>query len=284
MILTNCYRYCFLLFLLASFAVEAKEVKLDHAGKTLNADLVVANGGRIADDITVILHGTLGHKDMEIIESMQSVLEESGRSSLAINLSLNVDDRHGFFDCSAPHTHRADDAVDELSVWMTWLMNSSAKRISLIGHSRGANQALKYVLSGASPVSNLVLLAPPAGSSLLPADELQNLGSMAGDEWLLDAAFLHCDGAQVQVASYLSYRGENAETDTVALLADVEVPTLVISGSDDAVSKGLGSRMADVVNESVSHQEIEGAGHFFRDLYMYDVVDAVDAFLGEDQK
>ena len=183
-----------------------------------------------------------------------------------------------------PHSHRANDAIDELGVWVNWLRTLGTKKISLLGHSRGANQAAKYVLTGDTPISSLVLLAPPARDSSLAASELQTLASMKEDDWLSDVNFLHCDAAKVQVASYLSYLGSNANTDTVALLPDIEIPTLVISGSDDQVSSGLGDRMTAAVSDSVSHIEIDGAGHFFRDLYLYDVVDAIDSFLSREEQ
>jgi len=269
------------LSMIANVAI-ADEVELEFNGMTLNADLIIADGTHITDEIVIILHGTLGHKDMEIIETLQSVLEEIGRDSLAINLSLNIDDRHGFFDCEKPHSHRSDDAIDELNAWVAWLRKSGAKNISLLGHSLGANQAAKYVLSSQASIAKLVLLAPPASDARADKKSLEKLLSMSASDWLSDIRFLHCESADVQVASYLSYRGDDARNDTVALLEDVKIPTLVISGSDDQVSKDLGLRMVDVVNESVSHLEIVGADHFFRDLYAYDVVDAVDAFLGED--
>ena len=55
----------------------------------------------------------------------------------------------------------------------------------------------------------------------------------------------------------------------------------MISGSEDTVVEELTSRVARVSNELVSHVEIVGAGHFFRDLYAYDAVDAVDTFLAK---
>jgi len=281
-------KYCYIpvvfFTLLTAVAARADEVRLSYDGKTLNADRVIADEGRASDEIMVILHGTLGHKDMEIIQTLQSFLAEIGRDSLAINLSLDVDDRHGFFACELPHSHRANDAIEELGVWMNWLRTSGTKKISLLGHSRGANQAAKYSLAGDTSISSLVLLAPPASDSSLAASELQALESMKEDDWLSDVNFLHCEAAKVQVASYLSYLGSNANTDTVMLLPDIEVPTLVISGSDDQVSSGLGDRMTEAVSDSVSHIEIDGAGHFFRDLYLYDVVDAIDSFLSRERQ
>ena len=42
----------------------------------------------------------------------------------------------------------------------------------------------------------------------------------------------------------------------------------------------IGDGMSSVTRSNVSHVEIEGADHFFRDLYAYDVVEASIEFLG----
>lgn len=265
--------------MLASSAIGAEEVHLFLDGTTLNADRVLVEGKDIEDDVILIVHGTLGHKDMEIIETLQTVLQESGHHSLAINLSLNINDRHGFYPCDNRHAHRSEDAFVELAAWAGWLRSQGASRIILLGHSRGANQATRYVLSSGTPISSLVLLAPPTTGNSLAGDELRTLTEMNPTEWLSDKKFLHCEKADVQVRSYLSYRGPDANNDTVALMQNLQIPTLVISGSEDAVVSELASRMPDVANKFVEHVEVDGAGHFFRDLYTYDVVDAIDAFL-----
>jgi thioredoxin-related protein len=263
----------------AASDVCAEEVRILHNGITLNADTVLTDGKTVADNMIMIVHGTLGHKDMEIIETLQSVLQESGRSSLAINLSLDIDDRHGFYPCELRHTHRFDDAVAEIDAWRDWLSAQGANDIVLLGHSRGANQAVKYALSGRPSFSRLVLLAPPTTHPAVENEKLGRLAAMNSSDWLPKQRFLHCENAQVQVGTYLSYQGATAGNDTVPQFSALRLSTLVISGSDDSVVPDLSGRMADIGNKLVSHVDIEGADHFFRDLYAYDVVDAIDVFL-----
>ncbi len=243
--------------------------------------MVVADGKSIGDGVVLILHGTLGHKDMEIIETLQSVFQEGGYSSLAITLSLGVSDRRGFYPCESRHAHQYGDAVGELTSWVEWLDSQRVETIALMAHSRGANQATKYVLSSDASVSSLVLLAPSANDVALDNVMRHKLGKLNPNDWLSGVEFLHCEDADVQVASYLSYFGPNANNNTVSLLADIKVPTLVISGSEDVVVGDLGRPLTEVENDAVMHLKIEGADHFFRDLYAYDVVDAVDSFLSE---
>jgi alpha/beta superfamily hydrolase len=56
---------------------------------------------------------------------------------------------------------------------------------------------------------------------------------------------------------------------------------LVIAGSEDAVVKGLVEQVQPLASRGlVRLQVIDGADHFFRDLYGEDVADAVAAFTG----
>jgi len=270
-----------LCFALATTAANGEEIRIDFDGKTLNADSVMAEDKVISDGVIIIVHGTLGHKDMEIIDTLQSVLQESGHSSLAINLSLGIDDRHGFYPCDIRHTHRSDDAVKELRAWRAWLTAHGASNVAMLGHSRGANQVVKYALANASTVWKIILLAPPATDVAIDRTEHDKRVMKNAAAVLPGIQFLHCKEADVEVATYLSYMGSDARHNTLTLLNGIQVPTLVISGSDDTVVANLSDKMAAVDNRLVRHVEIDGAGHFFRDLYGYDVVDAIDSFLAE---
>jgi pimeloyl-ACP methyl ester carboxylesterase len=271
-----------LLGLLAAFTsfANAEEVHTQLGDITLNADRVVAEGNRVTDEVVVVVHGTLGHKDMDVIQTLQEALQDQGYNSLAINLSLNINDRHGFYPCDKRHTHLASDADDEIAAWIGWLHKNGAKRIMLMGHSLGANQVAKFGLSRPEGVAALVALAPPLRESTV-TDAQRVLGSDKNEgDWLVDIDFLHCENATVQVASYLSYTGPNANNDTLSILEKIKIPTLVISGTEDFVVRDLSSAMETVSNELVQHAEIDGAGHFFRDLYAYEVIDAVTEFFG----
>lgn len=267
-----------ILFSLKSCVALAGEETIVHAGLTLNADLVLAGSG-LADGVILMLHGTLGHKDMEIITAMQSVFAENGRSSLAINLSLDIDDRHGFYPCDRPHTHKLDDADAELTAWVHWLEANGAGEIVLFGHSRGANQVARFVIENRPVVRGAILLAPSAAEVVTPGDRRSLVTLAGGSEWLNDVNFLYCDRASVTGESYLSYYGSADLLDTPALLAKFTIPAVVFSGSDDDVVVNLGEQMLVVQNELVTHVEIDGADHFFRDLYAYDVVERALEFM-----
>ena len=259
--------------------VLADKVTIEGESYTLNGDMVPVGGQQLNGRVVLIVHGTLAHKDMELIEALQSVFLESGQASLAINLSLNVDDREGFYPCDALHTHRFSDAVDEIEAWIRWLTEQGARQIVLLGHSRGANQVVKHFLQGVRSAQMAILLAPPVTDAIASEGVLQIIDSGSVDDRLENVDFLHCKNANVLASTYLSYYGPAAGNDTIPLLQKVTVPTLVLSGSQDEVVPTLASRMSEIENPLVTHIELFGADHFFRDLYTYDVVDSVIEFM-----
>ena len=103
--------------LIASTAL-ADEVRIESTAHTLNGNIVIGEGRQFSDRFVLIVHGTLAHKDMELIEALQSVFQEAEQNSLAINLSLGIDDRKGFYPCDVLHTHRSGDALSEIGAWI----------------------------------------------------------------------------------------------------------------------------------------------------------------------
>ena len=83
----------------------ASEVKLQQDKLTLNANLEKAEGWP-AGPTVLITHGTLYHNKSELTTVLQELFLENGVSSLAINLGLGLNDRHGPYDCATPHTHK----------------------------------------------------------------------------------------------------------------------------------------------------------------------------------
>lgn len=268
-----------LLLLISGPPALGDEVTVNHGGLLLNGNLVLAGGGDIAEGVILMLHGTLGHKDMEIMQSMQSIFAENGKNSLAINLSLDTNNRHGFYPCDQPHTHKLGDASEELDVWLGWLDSQEVGDIVLFGHSRGANQVARYVVNESPSVVAVILLAPPIAPDPAGTDIAAKVAAGRSDDWLNDVPFLHCASARVSGESYLSYYASAGLSDTPALLSEFDIPVLVFSGSADEVVADLAGAMASVTRSNVRHVEINGADHFFRDLYAYDVVEISIEFL-----
>jgi hypothetical protein len=162
---------CALVTMLFAGSSFAEEVSTRYRGLTVLGNLEMADGKAMEDGVAMIVHGTLAHSGMEIIQALQKDLKAKGISTLAITLSLGQDSRRGFFDCGKLHSYRPYDALDEIDAWIGWLKNDGATDIVLIGHSLGGNQVAVYGAERRDPsVSSLVLLAPATFDAAKVAD------------------------------------------------------------------------------------------------------------------
>lgn len=279
-------------------AQQVREVELKHAGITLIADLVVPDEGALKDGVVLLTHGTLAHKDMELIETLQTALAERGVASLAPTLSHGIDRRWGMYDCAVPHRYRYSDALDEIGVWVDWLEGQGAGSIALMGHSRGGNQTAWYAAERAGPqVTNVVLLAPAMGNAPEAAAEnyrqrygsalaplLEEAGKLVaageGEQLTLMPGFIYCEKAEVTAASFLSNYAPEPGRDTGGLISRIKSPVLVITGSLDKVVPDVADRVEPVTDGArIRLEVIEDADHFFLDFYAEDVADLVVEFL-----
>jgi pimeloyl-ACP methyl ester carboxylesterase len=274
------------LLLAACGTALAEPVEIEAGGLTLEGELEQGDPGR---PTLLIVHGTLAHRGMELIRNLQSLLAERGLGSLAITLSLGLDGRTGMYDCAVPHRHHHGDAPAEIAAWLDWLAAEGKERVVLMGHSRGGNQVAWTLAEAERPiVAGAVLLAPmtwsapavaaayDAASPTPLADLLQRAGR---GEQLEGVRFLHCETATVAGDSFTSYYADDPRFDTPTLLAGIEKPILLIAGSEDAVVPDLAERLDGLKQANVATLTVEGADHFFLDLYAEEVADAVDGFV-----
>jgi len=265
--------------------LQAQEINIQHNGLTLNANLALTDESGY-ENIFLITHGTLAHNGMEIISNWQELLSDEGISSLAINLSLGVDNRHGMYDCKTPHTHKHEDAVSEIGAWVNWLKSKGSESIILGGHSRGGNQTAWYSNQNEdSVIKAQILIAPQTWSESAETEDYSNrykqplapllskAKQLPNDTLLKNTDFIYCEDSQVQAGSFVSYYQPTPHFDSPTLLQSATLPTLVFAGSEDETVKDLAKIMLDVNNDKVKTIEIEGANHFFRDLYMDEVLE-----------
>jgi pimeloyl-ACP methyl ester carboxylesterase len=276
---------------------HGEEVKLDYNDVTLNAELVQAPGKSLGDGAILLTHGLLAHGRMEIIDALQKLLAARGFASLAPTLSLGLDDRHGMFDCALRQRHTHDTAVAEIGVWTAWLKTHGARRIVLAGHSNGGTETARFAATRLDPaVVALTLLAPGTWNSTEVAAQYEQTHGMPfapelayaealvasgrGDAILEDVAFLQCDHAWVSAASFISYYGNDPMLDTPRLLARIVPPVLVIAAGRDQIVRDLPMRIGPLADgRNVTLVTIDGADHFFRNLYAEDAADAIVRFL-----
>ena len=281
---------------LSAATTEAKEVTQHYKEWVLNANLELAANKKISDEVILITHGGLAHWGMEFITALQNQLKERGYSSLAINLSLAINNRHGMYDCQTTHRHRQTDAIDEIDVWVNWLQQQGNQRVILLGHSRGGLQTALYATERDNDaVKAIILLAPATRDNASAADYQQRhnkalaplllkaqqlVDADKGDTVLDHAAIMQCRDTGVSANAFISYYAVDPRLDTPFLIPKLHKPTLVVIAGDDEVVVGLEQKIAPLVDAAnVQMQVIEGAGHLFRDFNTDEAVEAMVAFL-----
>lgn len=283
--------------LLLSATAVAETVTLQHQGLNISANLVRGSDNWQQGPVVLMTHGTLAHNRMEIMATLQALLQERGISSLAINLSLGLSDREGMYDCSVPHRHQHTDAVTEIGLWLEWLKGQGAGKVVLLGHSRGGNQTARFAAGHDSDtIRGVILIAPQTwdkgyeakdyqkryGKELAPllAQAENLLAEGKGNTLLKPVDFIYCEKSAATAAAFVSYYREDPQMDSPTVIASIKKPVLVLAGSEDNVVKGLQEKMAAAkINENVQFKVIDGADHFFRDLYAEEVADEAQVFV-----
>ncbi len=291
--------FSYLFVSVLAMSAGAEEVKRPYRGLTFNANLELAEGSSLADGAVLMVHGTLAHNKMETIATLQGLLKEQGLNTLAINLSYSLDDRHGAYDCAEPHNHTPEAAIDEIAAWTGWLKERGAPWVALFGHSRGGGQVAWYQGQWKDPgVKALILLAPGFwdfwkaskryekryGRKLAPlVEKAMGILKEGKPGTMMDAGFLYCRDAKVSVMSFLGYYGDNRRLNNPGVLRWIpRTPVLVIGGSDDKIIDDLEKFVPHYIKKDRDRfVMIDGADHFFRDLYAEDVADAVVGFLAD---
>jgi pimeloyl-ACP methyl ester carboxylesterase len=285
-----------LVLAMAGQLASAETVTLQHNGLVLTANLVKVDEAWQDKPVLLITHGTLAHGRMEITNALQQVFKDRGFSSLSITLSLGISERSGMYDCAKPHDHQHTDAPQEIGVWRHWLADQGVDEIVLVGHSRGGAQTAWYLADDydKTSVKGAILVAP--GS---PLDNIREYGKRKdaslgalldtarrmvaagqGDAMMEKVDFLYCSEASVTAASFVDYYSDDPRKDTLNLLKTLSVPTLVFYGSEDKVVADLDGKLAAIAEmPNIQLQVIDGADHFFRDLYAEDLADAAVEFL-----
>ena len=284
-------------FLVATNASAEKVQISAKNGLKLNANLQLAHGKSLSDGVVLITHGTLAHNGMEIIAAMQELLSERGINSLAHTLALGISDRTGMYECEVPHNHKNTDFMSEIPLWLNWLEEKGAANITLAGHSRGGNQVAWFMSENDRPsISKVVLIAPPTYSPKSTAKSYEKnyekklkdvlirsqklVAAGRGDEFMYGIGFVYCTGVDVTPETFVNYYATDMRRDTPTLIPKITKPTLLVIASEDTITP----KMHDAAKPFVKSGKIEmvvvdGAGHFFRDLYGDDVADAMEEFI-----
>jgi pimeloyl-ACP methyl ester carboxylesterase len=282
--------------LAAPLLSPAEEITRTIDGLTVTANLETTGEGWTDGPVLLMTHGTLAHNRMEIIRTLQQVFKDRGYSSLAINLSLGLSGRKGMYDCATPHTHRHTDALDEIGLWLEWLKARGVESTVLLGHSRGGNQTAWFAAERDEPAIKGVILIAPAvwseeaeaadykkryGKALAPilADARKRVAAGRGSE-LMDVDFIYCKDTRATAEAFVSYYAPDERMNTPFLVSKLKKPVLVFAGTADTVVPGLIDAMAPVTeSQNVRFEVLDGADHFFRDLWAEDIGDMSTEFV-----
>ena len=290
-------RLFFIALLLLAAPLQAEEVTTRHRGITLNGNLELAPGKELEDGVILIAHGLLAHNRMELIAALQQGFKKHAYSTLAINFALGVDNRHGMFDCGKLHTHRPADALDEIDAWIGWLKTNGTTEITLLGHSQGGAQIALYAAERRDPAVGAVVLLAPAtfdaervaaayeqrfGAPLAPvlarAEEL--LRSGRGETPIDQIGFLYCPNATATASSIVGWYAPSPLRNTPTLLPRIRQRTLVVAAGADSVVPDLAQQLNSLrPQRNLTMEVLDGADHFFLDLYAEEAVDTITAWL-----
>jgi len=288
-----------LLILVRPVGAAEQELELSIDGRTTLATLRTPAAMGPDTPLVVMTHGTLAHKDMEIITGIAKALEQRGIATLAHTLSLGLDRRKGMYDCAVRHDYVTDDAIAEIGAWVA-KAKSLSRLVFVFGHSRGGNQVARYLAaSETSRAAGAVLLAPATakaeadlrvsyartyGKPLEPLLEKATKAVAAGrgGDWLDAPGFIYCRNAVVTARAFKSFYSPDAGEDTAALVERTKLPVLVLAATKDTVVPDVTASFGPLADSSggrVQLDKIEDADHFFRDLFAEDVADRIADFI-----
>lgn len=273
---------CLALLLLAaaSAAARAQPVQIKPGLQRLNANLEMPAGKTAADGVVLMVHGTLSWYGQETIAALQKNLKARGVGSLAITLSLGIDDRQGPRRCDVVHDYALAGAKREVGLWLEWLAGQGARTVDLLGFSRGAAQVATFAPELAR-ARRVVLVAPAFATASEQAESYQRAFGHPLAPEIAEARksplqqrtvdFLNCKQATVLNATFLDGYAEMP----ASLAAKTGHQTLVVVAGKDEVVPDLAAKLPADVKPVV----IDGATHFFLDLYGEEAADAIAAFL-----
>ena len=275
-----------------SVAAEKQVTISSKSNIKLNGELSSSNQNTSA---FLIVHGTRGHKGMEIIKTLSSRLHEEGYTVLSINISYGFHNRKDeFLSCNIKHNHNEHESVGEIIAWYNYLVSKGYNKINFIGHSRGGFNIMQALSIINNKEINSFLLAPfidtYIGTKTYYEEELgipYELIIKSPDNYYLadrykPINFLFCENVNVSsqtFGSYLNYSRNKLDYpftfNILDLINESTFPVTIFSGTDDEITMDNYKIYKKIKKSNVKAITLEGGGHFFRDLYLEDVIDII---------
>jgi pimeloyl-ACP methyl ester carboxylesterase len=219
------------------------------------------------EDVLILLgHGVTGNKDRPLLIAVAEGLSKRGWPCLRISYSGNGNSEGSFEDSNITKE------VADLSALIEALPENL--RIAYCGHSMGG--AVGVIATASNPrIRILVTLAGMVYTANFTEREFDDVTPGEGLMWDEPG----CPLSQAYIDDLQSIG------DTLDLAAEVEVPWLLVHGTEDDVIPVLDSEDALAAASGPKHLvEIEGAGHVFDETSYGRIIDEMDAWLSEHLK
>ena len=284
----------FVLYFIPLFSFSQTVSINDELDNKLNANYINNDSSKI---IVLILHGTRGHKKLELIQTLLERFSDSNIDTLSMNLSYGITNRNDdFLPCDIIHDHFNSKSLSEIRLWFDFIKQKNKyKKIILLGHSRGGLNMAQFYSSLSDDnkeiVSNIIMLAPISDNYLDTIKKIKNNpliqkiknNSIDNDE-VIKIDFMSCNNAEVKYATFKDYthitnKDIGNRGSLIGLLNSFSIKTLIITASDDDITPDTYKRVSSIDNRHINVVQIDDADHFFRDLYFDDMFDAVLEFI-----
>ena len=262
-----------------------ESIQLDISDKmTGNAEYYP---GKESKPFILILHGFLQNHNFPTVKRLAESLNESDYNVLTPSLTLGISKRKKSLACEAIHSHSLEKDIIEVEQWVKWLQKKSNKKIILIGHSTGSIYLANYLSQYPSDkIKQIIFIAMPNLNPDFRTSQSNKLQKKAellvlnNNHSLHDFKLAYCEKYPTTAKNFLSYLQLSKEN-IISDLSKITIPKTLILGSEDKrVDQQWGHKL---IQQGVDIITIDGANHFFDYEYEFDLLDAVETILSENQ-
>ena len=274
-------------------------VEIKHNSVSLNG--FYSSSSEKSKSIALILHGTRGHQNLELITSLRDSLLDNRVDSLTINLSYGINNRaNDFLPCDIEHKHKQSNSRSEIKLWYEYVRKIGYEKIYLIGHSRGAWDIINFYenldLKNQDLINSIILIAPISEtweSSIKKYKKQYDINIANLDRQRIEKLkinFLGCENATVYSDSFLDYYLISGDYDSFDKidgqfsakglnlhLLNTLGEVYIITASDDSIVPDTYKIVKNIEGKrkNIELHQLDGADHFFRDFYFDDLMDLI---------
>ena len=223
-----------------------------------------------------MVHGTLSWYGQETIAALQKNLKAHGHRLSRHHPVARHRRPQRTRRCDVVHDYALAGAKREVGLWLEWLEGPGCQDVDLLGFSRGGAQVATFAPELAQSVRKVVLLAPAFATVDRAGRDLQ--ARLRPRSRARDRGGAQEPAGQAHRRFPDLQAGAGAERDlprrlcrdaAAAWRRKTGHPTLVVVAGKDEVVPDLAKRLPSDVKPVV----IDGADHFFHDLYGEEAAD-----------